>query len=93
MPACLKRASSVFLDSPVKPGNDGVGDGDVVIIVRPLINQKREKYPSLLFVNNPEKGKPQMESMRYAISFGCITEKILIKGNLRRIEKILWGKT
>ncbi len=39
MPACLKRASSVFLDSPVKPGNDGVGDGDVVIIVRPLINQ------------------------------------------------------
>jgi hypothetical protein len=37
MPACLKRASIAFLDSPVKPGNDGVRDGDVVIIMGPLI--------------------------------------------------------
>jgi hypothetical protein len=37
MPAGFKRASSVFLDSPVKPGNDKIGDGDVVIIMRPLI--------------------------------------------------------
>ena len=42
MPARLKRASSAFLDSPVKPGNDGVSDGDVVIIMRPLIRAKAE---------------------------------------------------
>jgi len=39
MPASLKRASSAFLDSPVKPGNDRF-DGDVVIIMRPLINSR-----------------------------------------------------
>jgi len=37
MPADLKRASRAFLDSPVKPGNDEVGHGDVVIIMRLLI--------------------------------------------------------
>ena len=37
MPAGLKRASSAFLDSPVKPGNDRGWDGDVVIIMRPLL--------------------------------------------------------
>jgi len=36
MPAGLKRASSAFLDSPVKPGNNGVRDGDGVIIMRLL---------------------------------------------------------
>jgi hypothetical protein len=33
MPAGLMRASKIFLDSPVKPGNDGVGEEDVVIIM------------------------------------------------------------
>jgi hypothetical protein len=37
MPAGLKRASRAFLDSPGKPGNDGIAEDDVVIIMRPLI--------------------------------------------------------
>jgi hypothetical protein len=37
MPAGLKRASRAVLDSPVKPGNDGVGEEDVFIMMRPLI--------------------------------------------------------
>ena len=38
MPAGLKRASSAFLDSPVKPGNDGVGNSEVFIILETLNN-------------------------------------------------------
>ncbi len=37
MPAGLKRASSAFLDSPVKPGNDMV-EKAMVIIMRLLIS-------------------------------------------------------
>jgi hypothetical protein len=44
MPAGFERASSVFLDSPVKPGNDKIGDGDVVIIMRPLINRLHDSH-------------------------------------------------